>query len=194
MTAPTPEQDPENKTRLTPKHSFPISSFFEPYNIAEDNIMWWLFEQLRVLRRIAALWLSPYFQQAERMHIAQETCAHVRKNTALLLSANCRIDCQRNHIQQFRSADIVLHAVERNALYTKPGLHTVIWQYLRHPNALLVFDANFGWITSKVNNLFQPQDNAAGHILKANQPPPPYGWPDALTHLDQPMSDAHSVS
>ncbi|KAG8714998.1 hypothetical protein FRC09_017030 [Ceratobasidium sp. 395] len=68
--APAPEQDPENETWLTPEHLFLVLSFLEPRDIAEDDIVRWLFEQLRVPRRIATLLLSPYFQRAERMRIA----------------------------------------------------------------------------------------------------------------------------
>ncbi|KAG9105751.1 hypothetical protein FRC07_009106, partial [Ceratobasidium sp. 392] len=50
--APAPEQDPENKTRLTPEHSFPVSLFLEPNKIAEDDVVRWLFERLHVPRRV----------------------------------------------------------------------------------------------------------------------------------------------
>ncbi|KAG8771358.1 hypothetical protein FRC12_003658 [Ceratobasidium sp. 428] len=43
-----PEQDPENRTQLTPEHLFTVRLFFELINIAKDNIMWWLSEQLHV--------------------------------------------------------------------------------------------------------------------------------------------------
>ncbi|KAG8772021.1 hypothetical protein FRC12_003292 [Ceratobasidium sp. 428] len=179
-----PEQDPENKTRLTPEHLFPVLSFLEPNNIAKDDVMRWLFKQLRVLRRIATLLLSPYFQWAEQMRIMQDTWAHVRNDTALPLCAAHWMDHQHNHIQRFRSANLVPHAVERISLYAEPGLRAVIWQYLQHPNALLVLDANFGWITSQVNNLFRPRYNVAVQVLKADQLPPPYGGPDVSTDPD----------
>ncbi|KAG8775768.1 hypothetical protein FRC12_001278 [Ceratobasidium sp. 428] len=192
--APAPEQDPENETRLTPEHSFPISSFLEPNDIAEDDVVRWLFEQLRVPRRVATLSLSPYFQRAERLRIARDTWAHVRQDTALPLSAARWMDRQRNHIQRFGSADFVPHAVERISLYAEPGSRAVVWQYPRHPNAPLVLDADFGWLTSEVNNLFQPRYAAAVQVLEADQPPPPYGAPGAPTDPDQPMSDAHGAS
>ncbi|KAG8793845.1 hypothetical protein FRC12_001396 [Ceratobasidium sp. 428] len=188
------KQDLENKTWLTPEHSFQVLSFLKPRDIAKDDVMRWLFEQLRVLCCIATLLLSPYFQQAERMRIARETWTHVRKDTVLLVPAVCWMDCQRNYVQQFGSADFVLHTIERISFYAEPGSRTVVWQYQRHLNALVVLDANLGWITSKVNNLLQPQYAAAVQVLEANQPPPLYNGSDASTDPDQPLLDAYGAS
>ncbi|KAG9105750.1 hypothetical protein FRC07_009105 [Ceratobasidium sp. 392] len=138
--------------------------------------------------------LSPYFQRAERLRIARETWAHVRADKALPESAARWMDRQRDHIQRFGSADFVPHAIERISLYAKPGSRAVVWQYPRQPNAPLVLDADFGWLTSEVNNLLQPRYAVAVQVLKDNQPPPPYGAPGALTNPDQPTSDAHGAS
>ncbi|KAG9123238.1 hypothetical protein FRC07_000066 [Ceratobasidium sp. 392] len=192
--APVPEQDPENKTRLTPEHSFPVSLFLEPRDITEDDVVRWLFKQLRIPRCIATLSLSVYFQRAQRMRIMRETWVQVRNDTALPLSSARWMDHQHNHIQRFGSADFVPHAVERISLYAKPGLRAVVWQYPRHLNAPLALDADFRWITSEVNNLFRPRYNAAVQVLEADQPPPLYGGPDASTDLDLPMLDAHGAS